>query len=413
MKKLVWILGFYCPLFFAAKGLTAEHDLFGVVDIRATHNDGITSYVDGGLGKFRSNPDSQLSLSQLGLSYRVEWDNNMSAHLVANGYWDGVEDGLGITEAFIEYKGLPSEKGVRISARAGIMYPKISLENVATAWSSPYTLSYSTMNAWLGEEVRHIGARLNVDLLGKFRQSNHDVSFNLEAFSNNDTTGAMLSWHGWTLSSRQTLWQETLPITTIPSMNGGLLSGQAKESDPFLELDDRLGYHGSVNWKMKGKGLVQAGYYNNDADTRIAIKGQYAWLTRFIHLGVKWRLPYRIELISQYMQGDTLMNAPEGFAVVDNDYHSAYMMFSRRWDKHRLSFRLEDFSVDDNDPTPGDNNNEDGQAYTLSYNYQFQRGWFFHIEYNRVDSTRYARTYLGQPEDLVEQQWQLASRYYF
>ena len=221
MKKLVWILGFYCPLFFAAKGLTAEHDLFGVVDIRATHNDGITSYVDGGLGKFRSNPDSQLSLSQLGLSYRVEWDNNMSAHLVANGYWDGVEDGLGITEAFIEYKGLPSEKGVRISARAGIMYPKISLENVATAWSSPYTLSYSTMNAWLGEEVRHIGARLNVDLLGKFRQSNHDVSFNLEAFSNNDTTGAMLSWHGWTLSSRQTLWQETLPITTIPSMNGG------------------------------------------------------------------------------------------------------------------------------------------------------------------------------------------------
>ncbi len=408
MKKLLWIIGLYSPLVMAA-----EHDISGIVDVRASYNDGLTSYVDAGLGKFRFNPDGQLSLAQLGLSYKVEWDNDFSAHVVANGYWDGVENNLGITEAFLEYKGLPSQQGIRLSGRAGIMYPKISLENVATAWSSPYTLSYSTMNAWLGEEVRHLGARLTLDWLGKFRQSKHDFRFDAEVFVNNDTTGAMLSWHGWTLSSRQTLWQETLPITYLPARNGGFLTAQAAESDPFLELDDRPGYHGVASWKLKGQGLIQAGYYHNDADTRVTIDGQYAWLTRFAHLGIKWRLPYRVELLAQYMKGDTLMNAPEGFAVVDNDYHSAYMMLSRRWDTHRLSLRLEDFAVEDRDLTPGDNNNEDGQAYTLSYSYRMKKGWYLQLEYNRIDSARPARSYLGDPIDLVEQQWQFASRYFF
>ncbi|QFU22211.1 hypothetical protein FM038_008620 [Shewanella eurypsychrophilus] len=408
MKYWVWILGLYSPLI-----LAAEHKLAGIIDVRASYTNGITSYVDGGLGKFRFNPDGQVSLAQAGVSYTVDWDNPLSAHVVANAYWDGVEDNIGITEAYLKYKGLPWDNGLRLGGKLGIIYPEISMENIATAWSSPYTLTYSGINSWLGEEVRHIGAQISVDYLGKFHDSRHDFTLSGEFFKNNDTTGAMLAWHGWTSSSRQTLWQETLPLSDLPSLDGGELGSQAKESDPFLELDDRIGYHVKTQWRMQGLGRLEVGYYDNDADTRVVIEGQYAWLTQFVHIGTKWRLPYNIELIAQYMKGDTLMKSPDGRNIVDNGYDSAFILLSHRWQKHRLSARFEDFSVTDNDLTFDDDNSEEGQAMTVSYSYQLKKGWFVQAEYNRIDSLRPARAEQGFPEDLVEQQWQLASRYYF
>ncbi|WP_076408957.1 hypothetical protein [Shewanella sp. UCD-KL12] len=408
MKFGVWILGLFSPLV-----LAAEHQVSGVIDVRASYTDGIQSYVDGGLGKFRFNPDGQLSLAQAGFSYKIDWDNPLSAHVVANAYWDGVRDSIGITEAYLKYKGLPWDNGLRLGGKFGIIYPEISMENIATAWSSPYTLTYSGINSWLGEEVRHIGAQVSLDHLGKFRGSRHDFNLTVEFFQNNDTTGAMLAWHGWTNSSRQTLWQETLPLSSLPSLDGGSLGSQAKESDPFLELDDRIGYHVKTQWRMQGLGRLEVGYYDNDADTRVVKKGQYAWLTQFIHIGTKWRLPYDLELIAQYMKGDTLMQSPDGRNIVDNGYDSAYILLSHRWKKHRLSARIEDFSVVDNDLTFDDDNSEQGQAMTVSYSYQLRKGWFLQAEYNRIDSIRAARAEQGHPADLVEQQWQLASRYYF
>lgn len=408
MKNGLLILALYSSM-----GLSAEQNFSGIIDVRASYTDGITSYVDGGLGKFRFNPDGQLSLAQAGLSYHIDWDNPLSAHVVANAYWDGVRDNIGITEAYIKYKGLPWDNGLRLSSKLGILYPEISMENIATAWSSPYTLTYSGINSWLGEEVRHIGAQLRLDYLGKFHDSRHDFSLSSELFQNNDTTGAMLAWHGWTNSSRQTLWQEKLPLSPMPALEGGSLRFQAKESDPFIELDNRIGYHVKAQWKMQGLGRLEAGYYDNDADTLVIEEGQYAWLTQFVHIGTKWLLPYNIELIAQYMLGDTLMTSPFGTIVVDNGFDSGFILLSHRWHKHRVSARFEDFSVTDNDLTFDDNNSEEGQAMTISYSYQLSKGWFMQAEYNRIDSERAARVEQGYAKDLVEQQWQLASRYYF
>jgi len=415
MTKLVYVLAqvMLLNILGVVNCIAVEQKLSGLIDVRATYNNSEMSFVSGGLGKFRFDPQSHLSLAQAGLSYRANWDNGIAAHVVSNAYWDGVKNNLGITEAWLGYKGLPSANGFRLSAKAGIFYPHISLENVATAWSSPYTLSYSTINSWLAEEVRHIGLNVGLQHLGKFSQSAHDIGFNIETFINNDTTGAMLAWHGWTLSSRQTLWQERLALSAIPALYGGMLAAQAKESDPFLELDNRLGYHVSGNWKWHGKGKFNAGYYNNNANPKVVKQGQYAWLTRFGYIGGKWKLPYNIDLIGQFMLGDTLMQSPTGINVVDNDYHSAFLLLSRRWEKHRLTLRVEDYGVVDQDNTIDDDNTEAGQAYTLSYAYQLQKGWFLQAEYNLMDSQRHARIAQGQNSHALEQQWQLASRYYF
>ncbi|MBM7072188.1 hypothetical protein JQC92_09130 [Shewanella sp. 202IG2-18] len=394
--------------------IAVEQDFSGVIDVRAIYNDSIQSYVDGGFGKLRFNSGTHVSISQLGLSHHVDWTDNISSKIVANGYLDNTNEGLGITEAFIQYKGLPSENGYRITAKAGILYPTITIENHATAWTSPYTLSFSTINSWLAEEVRHLGSSLSLSRLGKFHQSKHDVKLTAEAFVNNDPTGAMLSWHGWTTGSRQTLWHETIRIPELLAMRSdGLLSGQAKESDPFLDLDTRVGANFTGEWNWRGNGKLTVGYYDNNADTSVVKNGQYSWRTRFHHLGVKWRLPLKIDLLAQFLKGDTLMKALTGKDAVNNDYHSFNILLSKAWYAHRISMRFEDFSVTDNDQIWGDNNNEDGNAFTASYRYQLQKGLFIHSEFNWVTSERFARTYVNQPEKLIEKQWQVAMRYYF
>ncbi|GGP90336.1 hypothetical protein [Shewanella ulleungensis] len=391
-----------------------EHHVSGVVDTRIGYADSSDSYLSAGLGKFSANNGSQFALSQLGLSYHTQWGDAWSSRIVANGYLDGINNGIGLTEALVRYRDIPSESGIRLDVEFGLMYPKISLENVATAWASPYSLSYSTINSWLAEEVRHIGLSTTIESLGKYRQSAHDFSLTAEAFMFNDTTGAMLAWHGWTQTSRQTLLQETIPITAIPAMQpDGMLAEQAANSDPFTELDDRIGAHVVAKWAWRSNGNVQVGYYDNNANTLIVKQGQYVWLTKFGHVGAKWLLPYGVSFISQYMQGNTLMTNTDGLPVVDNDFHSGYIMLSKRFTQHRVSLRVEDFSVTDKDVTPDDNNNEDGQSLTVAYQYQLDKPWFIQLEYNVIDSTRPARRYINQPIELVEQQWQVSSRYFF
>ena len=42
----------------------------------------------------------------------------------------------------------------------------MSLENRASGWESPYTLSYSAINSWLATEVRTLGVEAQLEWLG-------------------------------------------------------------------------------------------------------------------------------------------------------------------------------------------------------------------------------------------------------
>ena len=285
------------------------------------------------------------------------------------------------------------------------------MENIATAWSTPYTLTSSTINNWLGEELRHTGFEFSLDKLGKFSKSDHDFSADLSLFQNNDTTGAMLAWHGWTLGNRQTLLHEKLIVQPFFARTGDL-KNQAAQSDPFIELDNRWGAHIVGHWRFKNQLKVNIGYYDNNVDPDVVKEGQYTWSTKFIHLGFKYKLNKTIELVGQYMQGSTYMQSPYGDKVVDNDFRSAFLMLRKHWRKHHLAFRVEEFSVDDFDQTVGDNNAEYGKALTLSYRYKLTKQSFILTEYNWLNSTRASRYYVGQPVNLIENQIQLAYRIY-
>ncbi|MFD2164681.1 hypothetical protein ACFSJY_00250 [Thalassotalea euphylliae] len=387
----------------------------GLIDIRAYHVDSDAesdSYLKGDYGKFRYDNGNGLALGQLGLQGHIDWENNWSLTLVSNAFADRGNNAIGFTEAYFSYKGLPSEQGWRLKSKLGVFYPQVSIENVATAWSTPYTLTSSSINNWIGEELRNTGVLLSVEKLGKFSQSDHSWSIDVSAFQNNDPAGAMLAWHGWTIGSRQTLLHEKLKVQYFPARRGEL-AVQAAESDPFRELDDRWGIHLSGTYKFKQNLRISAGYYDNHAQEGIVKRGQYTWTTEFTHLALKYKFAKQWELMAQHMAGSTYMTSPQGNAVVNNDYDNTFVMLRHFWSSHHLALRVEHFSVDDLDTTWGDNNVEEGDAISAAYRYQLSRKSFFLAEYNWIDSQRPARLYVNQPESLIERQLQFGYRYYF
>ena len=396
-----------------------EYKVHGLLDIRASSTDGLKKgYIAGGQGKFAPSDGQQLFIAQAGVELNAQWENGLSAHAVLNSYIDEEDSAAGITEAFLKYKGLPNTSGYRIQVKGGIFYPEISLENNAFAWASKDTLNSSTLNTWIGEEVRVLGIEFKVTRLGRMNDDAYDLSFSASAFTHNDPAGALIAWHGWTMSSRQTLWGEAREFPWFPALDG-MLAGQARKSEPFLELDHDLGYHVRAEWSLHGKAELSAGYYNNKATPSKVVNGQYGWQTRFYHLGASWKLSKNLSLIAQYLSGDTLMQSQTGEDVVNNDYENGFVSFSYRWQdilgnkKHKSTLRLEDFSVNDNDDLWGDNNNEDGQAFTISHSYRYTKNWFLSAEVNYIDSKRPARYYTHQPVEMAEKQFQLAARYFF
>jgi len=401
-------------IIFSCSAFSGESKLRAVFDIRATATDSVTSYLNSGYGKFDNDDGQHLSLAQAGVSYSYAWQSGISAHLVANAYTNQGKNKAGFTEAFLKYRGLVNSSGFRWQNKLGIFYPQISIENDAIAWASKYTLTSSTINTWLGEEVRVLGNELSLTHLGRFNNQPYDLAISVTPFINNDPAGSLLSWHGWSLGNRQTLWTESRPLPSFIALRpGNALAGQAKQSDPFLEVDSRIGLHSKVSIKFHENGQFSAGFYDNNAAPYIVKHGQYAWHTRFFHFSGKWVLPYGMYLTGQYLFGDTLMQNPEKQNMVNNDYKSAYLSLTKRWKRHRLTSRIEEFSVTDNDTTLGDNNNEYGKALTLNYTYRLSKPVFLSAEYNWIDSDRPARSYLNQPQHLTERQWQLSARYFY
>lgn len=415
MQKKVLIKYLTLPLLaLSASSIAVETSVKGLFDVRAHYvdSDGADSYLAGDYGKFRYNDGLGVAVGQLAGQLHLDWQNNWSATIVGNLFANEGNEKIGITEAYFNYKGLPSENGWRFKSKIGIFYPAISLENVATAWSTPYTLTSSSLNNWVGEEFRNTGVNFSIEKIGRFSGSDHSFSADISLIQDNDPAGAMITWHGWTIGSRQTLMQERLKLPYFPARTRDL-SAQAAESDPFLELDDRWGVHVAANWKYKNIAKVNIGYYDNHAEEGVVIDGQYTWTTEFTHAGVKFKPAKQWEIIAQYMAGSTYMVSPAGDRVVDNKYDNAFVMLRHYWSKHHLAFRVEHFNVKDLDSTWGDNNNETGDAYSLAYRYQIDRQNFLLTEYNLIDSTRPARWYVGQQPELIERQFQIGYRYYF
>ncbi|MBV9186894.1 MAG: hypothetical protein JO093_14860 [Acidobacteria bacterium] len=144
-----------------------------------------------------------LGVAQIGAEWAPASWIDLHAHGVARRDQSGAGGKrAGVVEAYVD---LHSE---HFEVRAGQFFLGTSRENVGPLWTSPYTVSFSPLNSWIGEEFRPVG----VDLAWR---PNFYVTAGATAFRNNDSMGALLAWRGWSVGNRLSVYNEALPLPPL------------------------------------------------------------------------------------------------------------------------------------------------------------------------------------------------------
>src|SRR5439155_11220127 len=71
----------------------------------------------------------------------------------------------GLSQAYLSYRPMRGDR-IAFSARAGLMFPPVSLEHEGADWHVKDSITPSAINSWMGEEVRP--ASLDVTLGARF-----------------------------------------------------------------------------------------------------------------------------------------------------------------------------------------------------------------------------------------------------
>ncbi|WP_269531085.1 hypothetical protein [Chitinimonas sp. BJYL2] len=381
----------------------------GVIDLRAAQHRGAQAWPEGGLGKQRFGPDDDgVRLGQGMVLMRGEPLEDLTATLIvsADDARRGVVD---VTEAWLQWKPVPTSAW-QSRLKAGAFFMPISLEHDGPAWTTTRTLSASAINSWIGEEFRTIGLEWTLAHRGRAIGSPHDLSLTAALFGYNDPAGTLLTWRGWGIGDRITGLSETLPLAPLPVYGPrGILNKQAPVVESFMEIDRRPGYYLSAHYAYQGRINVSVAHYDNRGDPFAVRGGQYAWTTRFRHLGLAFKPAAGWTLLMQAMDGMTLMGRP-GARI---DYTAHYALLDVPAGVGNLALRHDRFRTREDDLLPQDNNNERGHAWTLSYRRPWLAGWQVQGEWLQVNSTRPAREQIGARARLREQSLTLALRRQF
>lgn len=390
----------------------AELELGGLLDLSYMHPDGPDTWADGGLAKLsygNGQSNSNLfNLNQAALSVRGRLNWDWSASLTAK-YSERQNNPIDISEALLLFRPV-STSPWRFASRLGAFMPPISFENTGVAWTSPYTLSYSAINSWVGEELKVFGGESqlgyqwrNGDRLGGFAA----------VFCNNDTAGALLAWRGWSLDNYVATLGDSYALPLATGL-GDIFPKQAANTVPFAEVDGRPGFYAGISGERQETLKLRAMYYDNLGNTSQVRNGQYAWHTRFGSLGFKLELPWQTELIGQSMLGQTLMGAPVGSLYpIDTSFWAGSLLLSKKIADHRLSIRFDGFGASDHDLLPQDPHRENGTAWTVNYNYTFYGRHQINLEMSSIDSDRLSRLKIDQAAQQTQTLWQVAYRLFF
>ena len=379
----------------AATGRAADWEMS--LDTRLVTSDAGRSFMDGGLGTTRfGRNDSGVQLGRARLALSAPLGELWSVHLDASVWDDKDRSPVGVTEAYLQFRPYP-RAGYRLRVKAGAFYPPISLENRAAGWESPYTLSYSAINTWLGVEVRTIGLEAQLDWLGT--RSGHDFDLGLTggAFRWNEGAGVVLASNGFMLHDRQT------PVFGRVGPPGG--------AEPFQQFDRRTGVYAGVEGRYLDRVVLRVLRYDNRADpTQIdTVSGAIAWATRFNSAGLRVESSTGWTGILQWLDGETII-APPGVQLVW-PFRAQFALLSKRFGRQTLSARYDRFAVDTN--VPDGDGWQVGHAWTAAWMFDADAHWRLALEWLRVRSYSYYRTEFGGPPRATETQLQLAVRYAF
>jgi hypothetical protein len=373
------------------------------IDLRAVGSDGRGSFLDNGQGKLRFDEDHQgVQLGRLWAAINQPIGEVFFAHAEAS-IWDADDKNpVDLTEAYIEYRPYP-RAGFKSRLRLGAFYPPLSLESRAVGWETPYTVTPSAISSWIGEEIRTVGLEGQIDWLGTRLGQSFDLQVTAALFGWNDPAGTMIAAHGWALHDRQT--------TLFGRVGAEQPDPEFAKKELFAEIDDRLGYYVGAQARYLDRAVLNVLRYDNRADPTMRDPGlrDFAWLTKFDAVGVRFETGNGWTAILQALDGETFI-APGGFWL-QWEYDSQSALIAKRTGPHMVALRYDQFGVifRRNTALPG---SEDGEAWTVAYTWDRGGPWRFAAEWLRVKSDVVERAVtLGENPLATESKIELSARY--
>jgi hypothetical protein len=382
-------------------------NLHGFADLRAVHPPDEVSWLDGGLGKLRTggrDRDPTGELTQIVLEPSLLITSEFSAFASLR-YDADQRRRMDVLEAYVRYRPI-STTPWRWSVRLGAFYPPISLENTDVGWTSPWTLTPSAINTWVGEEMRTLGAEGALE----WRRAGGTLTLRAAIYEWNDPTGVVIAYRGWALDDRPT---GLFDRVRLPDAFAVYRSRPIPLTTPeFKEIDNLPGYYVGAAWRGSDEIRVELLRYDNLADPAARHVAR-AWTTEFWSGGVSAPLgPYTF--IGQAMTGTTAVDpSPSSHQVWE--FHSAFLMLGRQVGVLRIAARAELFNT--NYPVkPGDSlgkySREHGHALTIAGSWEPHRRLRLTLEALRAKSFRVQRAFLGGNPDRNDLQIQLNARIY-
>jgi hypothetical protein len=331
------------------------------------------------------------------VAFDFSGDSRFSAHLGGLVRASSARDQgrkAGLLDAYFDYGDLVDD-GFRI--RTGFAFAGSSFENVEAHWQTPYTLSLSALNSWIGEEFRPLGItaskRFDTEALGS-------VDLSASVYGGNDSSAALLAWRGFAVHNRLSVLGETLPLLNLPSLQAPSPSGFAGQRDdgskPFgADLDQRPGFALRARSSLNNGAHINVFFTDNRGDRELH-SGEYAWHTRFGLLGFDFPLSDSTTLVGEVLHGRTNMGFPPG-ANVAFDFNAAYLLASHALDAWTLSARVESFHINELDRSAGEQNTQNGNGITFAA-LRNMGDWRVGVEAQYFDITRPGNsTFLATP----------------
>ena len=379
-------------------------------DVRLVAVDGEKSWVDGGFGKLRSGSDGDLKVQpQLGnatLVWRPQFTWSLGATVVGM-VEGGQRTQAGLSQAYLSFRPMRSTK-LAFSARAGLMWPPVSLEHEGADWHVRDSITPSAINSWIGEEVKPVAAEATLAA----NLGDHKLRATAALIAANDTAGTLLTFRGWALHDRTTLAFNRQPLPPL----GDFVDLQAPYTHPLLDVGrgfgSHIGYYAKLAWQPPVPVRVEFFRYDNRANPEEAtdVGPEWGWRTRFNNLGLVADLGSGTELKSQAMQGTTRMGFPEPVRRwIDERFRSAYVMLTHRAGAITLSARADAFDTRNRGSLWDDEYDEHGWSGMLAA----KREWAHVtglVELLHIWSNNPAREEIGEPERQRQTQLQAEVR---
>lgn len=402
MKRALAIALFVCVLPLSAP--RAQEFVFdGFIDARLVRTGEERGWTKGGLGKFRyeGGGDVEPHFGELSATGTLRFTPDLSIYTHLR-YEPSQLHPIDIIEGYVRYRPV-STMPFRGSVKLGAFFPPISLENDGIGWTSIWTLTPSAINSWVGEELRTIGG----EVLLEWRDQAYQIELTGALFAASDPAGVMVADRGWIFTDRPTGLLDKL---REPDPIAGRRRPVPLYSEPFLEIDGRVGWYVGLTGRSPEYGRLSLLYYNNEADASER-SSQFAWRTDFWSLGAQTQIGDLV-LIGQAMTGSTTIKPT---AVANRtEFESVFLLAGWDFGQWRLAGRVDQFGTNTfRSPTGSSQLKEHGWAQTLALTWRPWDRLRITGEIIHVESRRAQRTQLGEPPVSDEIQVQLGARLFF